>query len=273
MVNAGKIANTIVIRGAGEMATGIAVRLFNSGFKVIMTDTSKPSSIRRKVSFSEAIYDGEAEVEGVKAILSDSPQHAIVLLKDRVIPVLADPDLNCLRFIKPFALVDATLAKRNLGINKNMAPVVIGVGPGFCAGVDCHAVIESMRGHDLGRVIYNGRAQENTGIPGDIMGFTKQRVVYAPKAGVIELINNIGDLVESDQTIAKIGSCPVKAPISGVLRGMIRNKYEVSKGMKIGDVDPRGVIEYCYTISDKARTIAGGVLEVLMHFKYFPPEV
>jgi len=248
------------------MATGIAVRLFNSGFEVIMTETSKPSCIRRKVSFSEAIYDGQAKVEGVKAVSAESPQHAMALLKDRVVPVLIDPDLNCLSFINPFGLVDATLAKRNLGINKHMAPVVIGVGPGFCAGLDCHAVIESMRGHDLGRVIYKGRAKENTGIPGDIMGFTKERVVYAPESGVIELINDIGDLVEAGQTIAKIGSCPVKAPISGALRGMIRNNYQVSKGMKIGDVDPRGIIEYCYTISDKARAIAGGVLEMLMHF-------
>lgn len=145
-----------------------------------------------------------------------------------------------------------------------MAPIVIGVGPGFCAGVDCHVVIESMRGHDLGRVIYKGRAKENTGIPGDIIGFTKPRVIYAPTSGTIELVNKIGDLVESGQTIAQVEENPVKAPIAGALRGIIRNNYKVKKGMKIGDVDPRGVANYCFTISDKARALGGSVLEALM---------
>lgn len=269
MYNSKSEKNTVLIKGAGEMATGIGIRLFNAGFKVFMSEIPKPSCIRRRVSFSEAVYDGETIVEGIKAVVAETPDKAVSLSKKGVIPVLIDPDLDCIKSIKPYGLVDATLAKKNLGINIKMAPIVIGVGPGFNAGVDSHAVIESMRGHDLGRIIYKGSAMANTGVPGDIVGFTKQRVVYAPVSGVIELICEIGDLVEADQTIAKIDDYPVKAPLSGALRGMIRNHYRVKEGMKIGDVDPRGVVYYCFTVSDKARALGGSVLEALMHLSNF----
>ena len=256
--------NIVLIRGAGDIATGIGVRLYKAGFNVTMTEILEPSCIRRTVAFSDAVYNGETEVESIKAVLADTPQSAKLLLEDRVVPVLIDPNLDSVDFFKPYGLVDATLAKINLGINMDMSPVVIGIGPGFCAGIDCHAVVETMRGHDLGRVIYSGKPQENTGIPGAILGFTK-RLVYAPVSGVIEIINDIGDMVKVNQTIAHVDGFPVKAPLSGVLRGIIKNKYRVKEGMKIGDVDPRGVIEYCFRISDKARAIGGGVLEALLH--------
>lgn len=255
----------VLIRGAGEMASGIAVRLFNSGFKVFMSEIEKPSCIRRKVSFSEAVYDGKMEVEGIKAVLAQTPKEAELLSEEGAISVLIDPGLDCLTHIKPYGLVDATLAKKNMGIDMMMAPKVIGVGPGFYAGADCHVVIESMRGHDLGRLIYKGTAEKNTGIPGDIVGFTRQRVVYAPVEGIITLINDIGDIVEEGQTIAKIGDCSVTAPIAGALRGIIRDGYHVKLGMKIGDIDPRGARGNCFTVSDKARALGGSVLEALLH--------
>ncbi|TYP51594.1 selenium-dependent molybdenum cofactor biosynthesis protein YqeB [Thermosediminibacter litoriperuensis] len=256
---------SVLIRGAGDIASGIAHRLFRCGFSVYMTEIPAPTSIRRKVAFSEAVYDGEAEVEGVKAVLARSVEDAINLSRNGLIPVLVDPDLKCLEGLKPVVLVDSILAKKNLGTRKSMAPVVIGVGPGFTAGEDCHAVVESLRGHDLGRVIMKGRAAENTGIPGEVMNYTLERVIYAPAAGRIRLVRDIGSPVNEGELIAMIGNVEVRTKIGGVLRGIIRNGFEVWKGMKIGDVDPRGIVEHCYTISDKARAIAGGVLEAALY--------
>lgn len=262
-----KFKNTrVLIRGAGDIGSGIAHRLFNAGFSVFMAETAKPSAIRRKVSFSEAVYEGRQEVEGVTAVFSKTPREAISATSQGYISVFVDPELTYLKAIDPLVVVDAILAKKNLGTNKKMAEIVIGVGPGFEAGVDCHAVIETQRGHNLGKVIIKGKSQEDTGIPGEISGFTAERVIYAPTSGKIKLLKDIGDKVEKGEVIAVIGDFEARTRIDGIIRGMIRDGYDVSKGMKIGDVDPRGVVEYCYTISDKARAVGGGVLEAILFF-------
>ena len=256
----------ILIRGAGDLASGIALRLFRSGFSVVMTDLPHPTSIRRTVSFSEAIVKGETTVEDVTAKRAESASEARKLLNDGVIPVLADPECACRAELKPHVVVDAILAKRNLGTKITDAPIVIGVGPGFTAGEGCHAVVETMRGHTLGRAIYEGSALPNTNIPGLIGGFAGERVLRAPTDGVFRASASIGDLVNEGDTVGYVGDMPMKCTISGVLRGLIADGTMVHRGMKSGDVDPRGDVSYCQTASDKALAIGGGVLEAILHF-------
>lgn len=257
----------VLIRGAGEMATGVAWRLNRCGFQVLMTEIPKPLAVRRGVCFSEAVYEGEKVVEGVKAVLISHPEEGEEVWKRGEVAVIVDPEARCLQEIRPQVLVDAIMAKRNLGTRKDQAPLVIGLGPGFRAGEDVHAVIETKRGHDLGRVLWEGEAQPNTGIPGEIGGYTVERVLRAPKAGVLRLRKDIGDRVEAGEEIGWVRDEPIRARISGVIRGLLREGSEVQGGLKIGDIDPRGVRDYCFTISDKARAIAGGVLEaILFHF-------
>ena len=256
----------ILIRGAGDLASGIALRLFRSGISVVMTDLPHPTSIRRTVSFSEAIVKGETTVEDVTAKRAESAAEALKLLNDGVIPVLADPECACRAELKPHVVVDAILAKRNLGTKITDAPIVIGVGPGFTAGEDCHAVVETMRGHTLGRAIYEGSALPNTNIPGLIGGFAGERVLRAPADGAFRTVSSIGDLVNEGDTVGYVGDAPMKCTISGVLRGLIADGTMVHKGMKSGDVDPRGDVSYCQTASDKALAIGGGVLEAILHF-------
>ena len=258
----------ILIRGAGDLASGIALRLFRSGLSVVMTDLPHPTSIRRTVSFSEAIVHGEIVVEDVTAKRAESAAEALELLNDGAIPVLADPECTCRAELKPHVVVDAILAKRNLGTKITDAPIVIGVGPGFTAGEDCHAVVETMRGHTLGRAIYEGSALPNTNIPGLIGGFAGERVLRAPADGIFRSVASIGDLVNEGDTVGFVGDAPMKCTISGVLRGLIANGTMVHKGMKSGDVDPRGDVSYCQTVSDKALAIGGGVLEAILHFSH-----
>ncbi len=258
----------VIVRGGGDIASGTICRLFNCGFKVIALDAVKPSSIRRKVSFSEAIYDGESIVEGIKCKHVQSINQAYKLIEKNIIPIMIDEKCEVLSEIKPDVLVDAILAKKNLGTNIDMAPITIGLGPGFIAGKDVHAVIETMRGHDLGRIIYEGSSMKNTGTPGLIEGYGKERVLYSTSTGKIINMCNIGDLVESGQVIAKIGNINVYANITGIIRGIIRNEYYVTEGMKIADIDPRkNQYNNCFTISDKARCIAGSVVEVIFKYK------
>lgn len=259
----------VVVRSGGDIATGIISKLHNCGFKVIILETEFPSSIRREVSFSEAIYDGEKIVEGIKCVHSQNAIGDVIqILDEGNIPILIDEKCDILSFLSPLALVDAVIAKRNTGITIDMAPITIGLGPGFTAGLDVNVVIETMRGHNLGRIIYNGSAIPNTGIPGIVAGFGKERVIHSPASGKIEIINNIGDNVEKGQVIARVGSTDVYASISGILRGIIRDGYNVRKGLKIADIDARkNQYENCFTISDKARCIAGGVLEAILKFK------
>jgi len=257
----------ILIRGAGEMATGVAHRLASCRFKACMTEVSNPQAVRREVTFSEAIFDHEKEVEGVTAKKIDSPRHIFQLWKEGKIPILIDPEAKVKDFLKPEVLIDATLAKKNLGTKITDAPLVIGLGPGFHAGRDVHLVIETNRGHNLGRIFANGEAEPNTGIPSSIDGYTEERVIRAPQDGKFKALQKIGEEVLANGKVGMIGNVEVRSRIAGVIRGLLRDETEVWKGMKLGDVDPRGIKGHCYTISDKARTISGGVLQaILEHF-------
>lgn len=256
---------TVVIRGAGDLASGIAHRLHSCGFKVIMLEKKEPLVIRRTVAFADAIFHGEAVVEGTKAFLCKNIADVERVLCLGDIPVIVDEKCEIINKIKVDVVVDATLAKRNIGTHKEMAPIVIGVGPGFVAGEDVDAVVETNRGHYLGKLILEGKAQENTGKPGNIMGYTIERVINAPATGRIHHTKKIGDIVKKDEVIATIEDVPVKSKLDGALRGLIREGTYVKEGLKIADTDPRGYIEYCYEISEKARAIAGGVLEAILH--------
>jgi len=258
----------VLIRGAGEMASGVAHRLHQSHFKVCMLEISHPIAVRREVSFCEAVYEGEKEVEGVRSKLISGPKEIQSLWEEGNIPILVDPDGKKTRqFLKPDVLIDAILAKRNLGTRIHSAPLVIGLGPGFNAGKDVHIVIETNRGHDLGRMILKGTAEPDTGIPGNIGGYTVERVLRTLKRGVFRPQKSIGDRVTKGSVVAVVDDFPVIARINGVVRGLVREGVEVKKGMKVGDIDPRGKREFCFTVSDKARSISGGVLEaILYHF-------
>lgn len=299
----------IICRGAGDLATGIIHRLHRAGHRVIALETDYPAAIRRQVSFCEAVYDGSAAVEGVTARLvpaladaetdtetysgiNDTPAAHIVsekwdssaieaVLEAGEVPLLIDPKGESIALLKPDVVVDAIIAKKNLGTTINMAPLVIGVGPGFTAGQDVHLVIESMRGHNLARIITDGMAQPNTGVPGNIAGFTSERVIHAPAAGYIHDVRKIGDIVQKGDEIARIHPdkesydnalseyVPVNATITGIIRGLIREGYYFRKGFKIADIDPReSEITNCFTISDKARSIAGSVLEAVSAFEH-----
>lgn len=254
----------ILIRGAGDIASGIAIRLYRSGFAVVMTDTALPTAIRRTVSFSGAITSGSQTVEDVTARLAGSVDETAGILGGGDIAVLVDEGCTCLEALRPDAVVDAILAKRNLGTAMDMAPAVVGVGPGFTAGVDCHAVVETMRGHTLGRVYYEGSALPNTAVPGLIGGFAGERVLRAPADGVFRQLREIGELVESGETVGTVDGKPMRCTISGVLRGILADGTPVTRGMKSGDVDPRGNVENCYTVSDKALAVGGGALEAVL---------
>lgn len=265
MSERGYTARLVVIRGAGDLASGIAHRLRRAGLAVAMTEVPEPRALRRAVSFATAIYEGSIAIEGVEAHRAASSDEARLLLRQGLIAVLVDPECQALQDLRPEVLVDAIMAKRNLGTRIDSAPLVIGVGPGFAAGVDVHAVIETQRGHDLGRVIYQGSAAANTGVPGAVLGYTRERVLWAPAAGVLRGGLPIGTRVEAGQAVAEVDGRPVVAAVSGVLRGLMHDGLRVEAGEKVGDVDPRGVAEHCFTISDKARAIGGGVLEAILH--------
>ena len=254
----------VIIRGAGDIATGVALRLRRAGIRVVMTDLEKPTAIRRTVAFSQAIVLGEAVVEDVTARRADSPAQAQALLEEGIIPVLADPEGACIPALGPDAVVDAILAKRNLGTKITDAPVVVGVGPGFTAGADCHAVVETMRGHYLGRALYQGSAQPNTGIPGLIGGFAGERVLRAPADGVFHQLLDIGARVKQGDVAAEVDCVPMICTLDGVLRGILPEGTPVHKGMKAGDIDPRCEIAHCYCASDKALAVGGGVLEAVL---------
>lgn len=259
------MVNLVVVKGGGDLATGIAHRLFRAGFPVVVTEIGQPTVIRRTVAFAAAAYDGEAAVEGVSAVLSQ-PDDVLGVIGRRAIPVLVDPTAACVGRFRPAAVVDAVMAKVNTGTSLTDAPVVIGVGPGFAAGVDVHAVIETQRGHDLGRVITSGPAAADTGVPGEIGGYGRERLIKAPCPGVFKAGAAIGDIVGPDQVVAHVGDTPVRATIGGVLRGLLHSGLMVSAGMKVGDVDPRCQVAHCFSISDKARAVGGGVLEALLMF-------
>ena len=254
----------VLIKGAGDLASGIALRLFHCGYHIVMTETACPTTVRRTVAFSGAVYNGSAAVEDVTAVLADSPEEAEKLVQEGKIAVLADPECSCLEKVRPDILIDAIIAKKNLGTRKDDAPIVIGVGPGFTAGEDCDAVIETKRGHTLGRALYTGSAIDNTGIPGDVGGYTIERLIKAPCKGLFVPIAKIGERVQKGQLVARVGESSMKAGLTGVVRGMLPEGIPVSEGMKCGDIDPRDCQENCWTVSDKALAIAGGVLEAIL---------
>lgn len=268
MQNTSLPAPLIIVRGAGDISTGTIHRLVRAGFSVLALEVERPSAIRRRVSFSEAVYDGAATVEGVTAVRIDGIEAIGDALNRGQVPLLVDPAGESIRLLRPAAVVDAILAKRNLGTAMGMASLTVALGPGFIAGRDVHYVIETMRGHDLGRIIAAGSAAPNTGVPGMIGGYGIERVIHAPAAGVFRMLRDIGSVVEAGEAVGCIvtpeGEIPVPAKIAGLLRGVLRDGYSVTKGFKLADVDPRlDQLKNCDTISDKARCIAGSVLELV----------
>jgi xanthine dehydrogenase accessory factor len=259
------VSDTLVlIRGAGDLATGVAARLHRCRFPVVMTELPEPLVVRRTVAFAEAVYEGTVEVEGIRACRVDDVAAARRALILGMIPILVDPDAACRAELNPAVLVDAIMAKANTITAITDAPLVIALGPGFTAGVDCHVVIETNRGHRLGRAIYDGSAEPDTGEPGLVGGKTVQRILRAPVDGIVESYAAIGERVEEGQTVAKVAGRPVVALTGGVLRGLMRSGAYVTAGLKIGDVDPRAEVSLCYEISEKSLAIAGGVLEAIL---------
>lgn len=254
----------VLIKGGGDLASGVAARLYRSGFAVLITELPNPLMVRRTVSFGEAVYEGEVVVEGIHARLVDDVAAARSALASREIPVLIDPETRCMAELQPQVLVDAVMAKTNTGTGLADASLVVALGPGFTAGVDCHVVVETNRGHRLGRVIYHGSAEPDTGEPGLVGGKSRQRILRAPTDGMMECIAAIGDRVDEGQSVARVSGEPVIALTSGVLRGLVRPGAAVTKGLKIGDVDPRAEPSHCFLISDKSMAIAGGVLEAIL---------
>ena len=267
------MTNCVIVRGAGDLATGTIVRLVNSGFRVLLTECAQPSAIRRRAALSEAVYDGVTTVEGVTCRKIDALDQMEHVWQNGEVPLIVDETGESIRKLNPTVVVDASLAKRNLGTTRDMACITVALGPGFTAGEDVDAVIETMRGHSLGRILYTGAAIPNTGVPGLIGGYAKERVIHAPADGALTLVTDaqgqtvdIGSVVHKDDVIAMVGETPVYATLDGVLRGLIRPGYAVTKGLKIADIDPRmEQKDNCDTISDKARNIAGGVLEAILH--------
>ncbi len=263
----------IIVRGGGDLATGTIHRLWAAGFPVLVLETDHPAAIRRQVAVCEAVYEGSATVEGMEAVLIKDTAEAKKVIDTGKVPLIVDPDGASITALKPDVVVDAILAKKNLGTNRSMAPLTVGLGPGFTAGVDVDIVIETMRGHNLGRIIREGSAIPNSGIPGNVGGYRADRVIHAGAEGILCNVHKIGDIVEQSEEIAYIADekenrrYSVTATIPGIIRGLIRDGYPVTKGFKIADIDPRkSELSNCFTISDKARCIAGSVLEVVCAF-------
>lgn len=260
------MAMMIVVRGGGDIATATICRLHRCGFQVLILETAQPTTIRRAVSFAEAVYEGGKTVEGITAERVSRHNGCNAVWNRGKVPILVDPEGQCLLEIQPMALIDGIMAKGNIGTHKGMSKITIGLGPGFFAGKDVDCVIETVRGHSLGRIIWSGPASPDTGTPAMVEGFTTERVIYAPQPGTLAIIQDIGKRVNKGELLATIDSTPITSPISGCIRGMIRDHFFVSKGLKIIDIDPRTDNQTDYTtISDKARCISGGVLEALLY--------
>lgn len=251
-----------IVRGGGDLATGIIYRLWKTGYRVLVLEIESPLVVRRTVAVASSVFDGTIVIEDMAVTLIKSLEE--FRPESNVIPVLIDPSGESIKVLRPDIVVDAIMAKRNTGTSKDMAPLVIGIGPGFTAPIDVHAVIETKRGHTLGRVIRNGTAIPNTGVPGMIKGYGLERLLKAPADGYVVPVREIGDEVKEGDIIAHVAGYPVISQLEGVVRGLIHPSVRVSAGMKIGDVDPRGEVSHCYSITDKALSIAGGVLEVIM---------
>jgi xanthine dehydrogenase accessory factor len=263
------IPRMVLFKGAGDLATGIAHRLWNAGFDPVMLELAKPLVVRRTVSFASAVYEKSIEVESVTAKLCPSVEMIDSYLSEKYIPVLIDPEAITMQKLKPKILIDARMTKANDLTSKNDAELVIAIGPGFTAGVDCHVVIETERGHNLGRVIYKGKAAADTGEPGAVAGYAKERLLRAPTDGKFIPLKKIGDSVMTGEITATVEEVPIHSAMDGIVRGMLFPELTVSKGMKVGDIDPRGERVDFRTISDKARSLGGSVLEVILHRYFF----
>ena len=259
----------VLIKGAGDIASGVAHRLYRSGFPLVMTELSQPMVVRRKVAFASAVWENTYTLEGVKAVKEEEPSKIYRHHRDGNIPLVVDPKAEMVNYLHPTVIIDAIMAKKNKGTSLKDAPIVIGIGPGFEAGGDAHAVVETKRGHDLGKVILTGCAAPNTGIPGDIEGYSGERVLRSPGEGIFSPLKEIGSPVEKNEIVAYVGSLPLKASMGGVIRGMLYGGIKVKQGMKLGDIDPRAEKANCFTISDKARSVGGGALEALLYLMHY----
>jgi xanthine dehydrogenase accessory factor len=255
----------VVVKGGGDLGTGVAWRLHRCGFRVLVTEIPRPTVIRRAVAFASAVYENEITVDGITARQVTDDAGVATCWKEERVPVLVDPEGAVILRLQPDVVVDAIIAKRNVGTRITDAPVVVALGPGFTAGVDCHAVVETNRGHNLGRVLLQGSAEPNTGAPGIVGGQSARRVLRASAEGRFQALRAIGDRVQAEQVVAYVDDAPVRSQLDGVVRGLLHDGLRVSSGMKVGDVDPRGVVSHCFTISDKALALGGGVLEAIMY--------
>lgn len=259
--------NLVIVRGGGDVATGTIQKLNRVGFDVLVLEIEKPTCIRRNVAVAQAVFDGEIQIEDIRAVSCENLDQIQNAFDDNLIAVTVDPEGKLINKLKPICLIDGILAKKNLGINRKMAPITIGLGPGFEAGSDVDLVIETNRGHDLGRLIFEGPAAANTGNPGNINGFTTERILRAPESGKVHIRKDLGSVVKKGQVVAEVAGKEVLAGLDGMVRGMINEGLEVYSGMKIGDVDPRVIARNAKTISDKARLVGGGALEGLLIMK------
>lgn len=265
----------VVVRGAGDLATAVGRRLHLCGFSVVHLETPAPTAIRLAVSFAAAVFEGSVAVEGVEARLARNPSEALALLEQGFVAVLVDPELESLPALSPALFVDASMLKGRrrppVPTRRTLAPRVVALGPGFTAGEEAHAVVETQRGHDLGRVLWEGHASPYTGVPGEVGGAGAERVLRAPCGGIFEPLSAIGDSVGPCAPVARVGTAELFPAIPGVLRGLLHRGIEVREGQKVGDVDPRGERRLCFTVSDKANAVAGGVLEAAF-CGIFPPQ-
>ena len=256
---------SVVVKSGGDLGTGVAWRLHRCGFRVIVTEIARPTAIRRAVAFASAVYEETFVVDGVTARLAAGDAEIAACWSAGEVPVLVDPQAAVIERVRPLTVVDAIVAKRNSGTRITDAPIVVAVGPGFTAGVDCHAVVESNRGHHLGRVLLDSSAESNTGIPGTVGGENTRRVLHAPVSGILHPLCRIGDLVHAGDLVARIDDTPLHSQLDGVVRGLLHTGLYVRSGFKVGDVDPRGIASHCFTISDKALAIGGGVVEAILY--------
>jgi xanthine dehydrogenase accessory factor len=254
----------VLVKGAGDLGTGVVWRLHKAGFPVIITELAQPRVVRRTVAFASAVYEGEIAVEGVTAWRASSFDEAKALIDDDIIPVLVDPQTRSREFFEPIILIDAIMAKQNTGTHISDAPLVMALGPGFEPKVDCHAVIETKRGHNLGRVFWDRAAEPNTNTPGEIVGKSADRVLRAPRDGQVAGVKKIGEQVIAGELLATVDGSSVQAPFDGILRGLAHDGLGVRASAKIGDVDPRSNREYCFTISDKSLAVGGAALEAIL---------
>lgn len=257
----------VVVKGGGDLGTGVAWRLHRCGFRVLVTETARPTVIRRAVAFAAAVYEGSVRVDGVVARVIGSDGETGAAWSAGHVPVLIDPQAAVVEQLRPEAVADAVMAKRNVGTRITDAATVVALGPGFTVGIDCHAVVETKRGHNLGRVILEGSAEPNTGVPGTVGGESARRVLRAPREGVFRGVRAIGDRVEEGAVVAYVQEEPVCARLDGVVRGLLYDGLTVHAGMKVGDVDPRGIVSHCLSISDKALAVGGGAVEAILHLR------